>query len=377
MIKLGEAQFALLLLSLLVTLYLVLLNVNRTRLNEVFSRARWLMAVGTALLTAQFAIQYGGGFRASSLTMGVLVNLLLFTPACYFINIAILYLQRQGRITRREWLIGPAGYGLILVLLLGGAFFDRHDETEEDLLRGAELVSAALLSITLFYYYGLQYIEYRRTRRVLANYYDYDTENLQVWLERHSLGMMVLLGILLPVCIFLPPKLVTLYGLGIFVFVFFNIMNFVCYGVSRDANQVVEAEESDDETKMEEQEEATPLPDEERQRVETAVSQWLKDGGHLKKGITMQTVVSEMHLPRHLMTAWLRTTEQELFHPWLTHLRIEHAKRLIKEHPEWSNDYIAQQCGFSSRNYFQTVFKKQMDMTPSQYLRMVAPDFLK
>ena len=123
MIKLGEAQFALLLLSLLLTIYLVLLNVNRTRLNEVFSRARWLMAVGTALLTEQFAIQYGGGFRASSLTMGVLVNLLLFTPACYFINIAILYLQRQGRITRREWLIGPAGYGLILVLLLGGGIF--------------------------------------------------------------------------------------------------------------------------------------------------------------------------------------------------------------------------------------------------------------
>ena len=131
MIKLEEAQFALLLLSLLVTIYLVLLNVNRTRLNEVFSRARWLMAVGTALLTAQFAIQYGGGFRAASLTMGVLVNLLLFTPACYFINIAILYLQRQGRITRREWLIGPVGYGLMLLLLMGGVFLTGITGQEE------------------------------------------------------------------------------------------------------------------------------------------------------------------------------------------------------------------------------------------------------
>lgn len=79
MIRLEEGQISLLLISLLLTLYLVLLNVNRTKLNEVFSRARWLMAVGTALLTIQFAIQYAGGFRASSLTMGVLVNLLLFT----------------------------------------------------------------------------------------------------------------------------------------------------------------------------------------------------------------------------------------------------------------------------------------------------------
>lgn len=42
MIKLEEGQISLLLISLLLTLYLVLLNVNRTKLNEVFSRARWL-----------------------------------------------------------------------------------------------------------------------------------------------------------------------------------------------------------------------------------------------------------------------------------------------------------------------------------------------
>ena len=183
----------------------------------------------------------------------------------------------------------------------------------------------------LFYYYALQYLEYRRTKRVLANYYDYDTENLLVWLERHSLGMMVLLGLLLPVIIFLPSTITTLYALGIFIFIFFNVMNFICYGVSCDAHQVVEAEQNNDETKKEEEAEPALLTDEERQRVETAVDQWLKDGGHLKKGITMQTAVSEMHVPRHLMTAWLKTTDQELFYPWLTHLRIEHVKQLIKD----------------------------------------------
>ena len=35
----------------------------------------------------------------------------------------------------------------------------------------------------------------------------------------------------------------------------------------------------------------------------------------------------------------------------------EEAKKVLKEHPDWSNDYVAQHCGFSSRTYFQKKFK--------------------
>ena len=38
-------------------------------------------------------------------------------------------------------------------------------------------------------------------------------------------------------------------------------------------------------------------------------------------------------------------------------------------HPQWSNDIIAEQCGFGSRSYFQTVFKKQTGMTPSEFIK--------
>ena len=81
-----------------------------------------------------------------------------------------------------------------------------------------------------------------------------------------------------------------------------------------------------------------------------------------------ETVVADMHIPRYQLAAWLKTTEWELFNPWLTHLRIEEAKRVMKEHPDWSNDAIANQCGFSSRTYFQNVFHKQTGMTPSEFV---------
>lgn len=107
---------------------------------------------------------------------------------------------------------------------------------------------------------------------------------------------------------------------------------------------------------------------EELQHVEAAVNKWTERRGHLKNGITVQTAADSMHIPRYLFTAWLKTTEQEIFNPWLTNLRIEEAKRLLTDHPDWSNDVIAEHCGFSSRSYFQKVFHKQTGLTPVQYI---------
>jgi AraC-like DNA-binding protein len=42
--------------------------------------------------------------------------------------------------------------------------------------------------------------------------------------------------------------------------------------------------------------------------------------------------------------------------------------RLLVQHPEWSVDTIAEQCGFSSRNYFHRIFLKLTGQTPSQYV---------
>jgi AraC-like DNA-binding protein len=109
------------------------------------------------------------------------------------------------------------------------------------------------------------------------------------------------------------------------------------------------------------------MNEEERVRIEQAVAKWVNQGGYKQCGITIQTTASEMHLSRYQFTAWLKTTDQELFNPWLMNLRIEEAKHLLAEHPDWSNDNIALACGFSSRSYFQNVFHKQTGMTPAQF----------
>lgn len=83
--------------------------------------------------------------------------------------------------------------------------------------------------------------------------------------------------------------------------------------------------------------------------------------------LNIQAVADEMHLPRPLLTAWLKTTEWELFATWLNQLRIEEAKKVLREHSDWSNDYVAQHCGFSNRQYFHKKFKELTGLTPSEW----------
>ena len=368
MIKLEEIQFGLLLLTSMMTIYLMFLEINQTKGNAVFNRARWLMAGGTGLLAIHFLLQFTLRFRESGTTQGVLVNLLFFPLACYLINIAILYLQRQGAIRRHEWWMGLGAYAVIILLLVVPAIINGVSLlTETNALIWGERISVLIFIAMLIYYYILQYKDYRRMKRMLDNFYDYDKAQLVRWLSIYSLGMMLLIALILPVVIFSSPVVYGIYGIVIFVFVFFNVFNFICFGVSADAQQVQLAEQNAHESKTDSGSSSMMLSDADYQQVAKAVEEWVAMGGHLHSGITMQTAANEMHKPRYQLSAWLKTTPYELFNPWLTHLRIEEAKKLLKAHPEWSNDIIAENCGFTTRNYFQTVFKKSIGMTPAEY----------
>ena len=107
---------------------------------------------------------------------------------------------------------------------------------------------------------------------------------------------------------------------------------------------------------------------EEHNRIDAIVNRWIEAGNHLRSGITIQIAADEMKIPRYQFSAWLKNTEQELFSPWLTYLRVEEAKRQMLAHPDWSNDNIAEHCGFGSRSYFQTVFRKNTGMTPMEFV---------
>ncbi|UTE77468.1 response regulator [Rossellomorea sp. KS-H15a] len=55
------------------------------------------------------------------------------------------------------------------------------------------------------------------------------------------------------------------------------------------------------------------------------------------------------------------------FTDYLNHFRIQKAKQLILENPDWSLFNIAEMVGFSSQHHFSNSFKKIEGITPSQF----------
>jgi len=362
-----KLQFSAILMLTLLTLQITLLMPSRVAKNPTINRSRWYLVTGIILLALQFLLQFIFGFRAIGITQAAMINLLFFIPCTSLFNLTMLNLQQQGHIERKTWAVA-IGTTVITWALLGGTVLIDGEALLSDspMLRKAEYISGIIYSFMQIYYVYLLYRNDQRLRRVLDNYYDYTSRRVLLWMRRVAF-MLTLLVLGVPFLIFSSGIVLKIYSATIFLTIFYLVTAFAFYCVSNDANQVMVAEQTNDVASEEGEKTMPDISDEDKQRIAKKVEKWVANGGYLQSGLTIQKVADEMQLPRHQLATWLKTTEWELFNPWMTYLRIEEAKRVLKEHEDWSNDAVARQCGFASRIYFQQVFKKSTGMTPAQF----------
>jgi AraC family L-rhamnose operon regulatory protein RhaS len=49
---------------------------------------------------------------------------------------------------------------------------------------------------------------------------------------------------------------------------------------------------------------------------------------------------------------------------YLNHCRLDHAARILRQHPQRSVTSVAMECGFNSSQYFATCFRRRHRMPP-------------
>ena len=359
-------QFTAVMLMALMTVALAFWMPRRVNDDRVVNRSRWLMVAGLALLGLQFYLQLRYGFRKQGVTQAVFVNLLFFIPCATLISLALLNLQRQGRILLYEYLIGPAAWALAALLMVTvGQMNGQKLMSNTPEMRNAEMLASACYGIMQLCFAFLEIKELRRMRIALRNYYDRERSSLLNWM-RWSVAVLSLLALMAPILIYLQGLILAVYALMLFVGLFYMWLQFIGYIRTNAARRMREAEENEEEVVSSEMQ-SEEIVNDELPRIAEAAERWVAEEKYRSSGITIKTVAAEMGVHRYELTAWLKTTEHGQFSSWITYNRIEAAKRLLKENTDWSNEAVAQACGFSTRNYFQTVFKKEVGMTPSEY----------
>lgn len=382
MITLQMMQFTAVVLMLLLTVKLLFLRGWRIKSRQA-RQARWLMTTATALLFLHFAIQLKTGLRLMGITQSVMLNLAMLIPASHLFARAILLLQRRGQLSLADRWTGPAVWTVTMAMLAVAALTDGQPLLSDTLeLRLAERAGAVLYMLMQGYYTWRHSVSIVAMHRALHDYYDRDTDGMLRWMQYSIVGLM-LLALMVPVAIFSSGPGMLTVAFAVYFLMFYLVDSF-CFYLTSPAPERMQAAEQNAAEMEEELEnlnngkqtdagtaDAAVLSPEVMSEVEQAVEAWKARGGYCQTGLLQPLAAQAIGISRYRLTAWLH--QQGLkYTEWIAQLRVEEAKRTIAAHPDWSNDAVAQHCGFTDRTVLQRTFKRIEGITPQKYLENLA-----
>ena len=401
MITLQMMQFTAVVLMLLLTIKLLFLRERRIKSRQA-RQARWLMTTGTALLSLHFAIQLNTGLRLMGITQSVMLNLAMLIPASHLFARAILLLtssssvatrqneqvllrsllrplQPRGNLSLADRWTGPAVWTVTMAMLAVAALTDGQPLLSDTLeLRLAERAGAVLYMLMQGYYTWRHSVSLVAMHRALHDYYDRDTDGMLRWMQYSIVGLM-LLALMVPVAIFSSGPGMLAVAFAVYFLMFYLVDSFCFYLTSPAPERIQAAEQNaaevEEELRSLNNEKQTDagtayaavLSPEVMSEVEQAVEAWKARGGYCQTGLLQPLAAQAIGISRYRLTTWLH--QQGLkYTEWIAQLRVEEAKRIIAAHPDWSNDAVAQHCGFTDRTVLQRTFKRIEGITPQKYL---------
>lgn len=360
-------QFTAVVLMIGLTMKLFLLP-RRVEENVVTRKCRWLMLGGTTILGVQFFLQYMLGLRAMGVTQGVMLNLALFPLAAWMMALAVYRLLKRGKVSRADTYLGGVVWLTVLALMvLAKVVSGEPLLSDTPQMRLAEKVGSVLYMLMQFHYCARQMAGLRRIRHSLADYYDYDMSHLLVWMQI-SIFILDALALFVPAVIFFPGPWLAFFAIVFFFGTWYLVDSFCDYLKSSMPRKIQEAEESnpaDDEDDRDGVDDEA-IGEEAMIHADAAIARWIEQGNYRNVGLKMPDVAGQMDLPYYLLRSWLRRQNLK-FSDWMAGLRVEEAKRIIREHPSWTNETIASRCGFRDRTAFQRKFKDITGMTPADF----------
>ena len=83
---------------------------------------------------------------------------------------------------------------------------------------------------------------------------------------------------------------------------------------------------------------------------------WIERKGFLNTQMAVEDIAKELDMSVPQFRQYFKQVIGEDFRTWRVKKRIEHAKKLIQENPDWPVTRVAQESGFNDRSYFYQQF---------------------
>lgn len=101
---------------------------------------------------------------------------------------------------------------------------------------------------------------------------------------------------------------------------------------------------------------------------------WVEEKGFLDKDISVDEITRILGTDRNYLRYYFRTYIHNDFRTWRVELRIEEAKRIMKEQPELSLTQVGEMVGFNHRSNFFNQFQKMTGCSLSAYKEQISKE---
>ena len=347
--------------------YFLFAKTPEKKIFKNYLRSRQMMGIAMLLLSANYSVHFFFGIRFKNADSAILMNMSTYFLCYSLFSSALIMLLDRFYITKRRvwthiilWIVFSTLSGVVLFLLPSGII----QKISLFALAAWLVVFGVVLARRVI-------IAYRRAIRIFNETQADDIGAYIEWLSIFTYWA-VIFGVGCGLLTFLPDKYVFIWILSsipFYSYLFYSYQNYLLFyeQVENAFEQDMQSEEelltnSGIEPEMVSEE----VPGSYAEFIEK-VGNWIKTDGYVQQGLTIKELSKILYTNRTYLSAYIKTTYKMTFREWITSLRLEYAKNILKKHPEINIQKLAESSGFLSRSNFIKLFSEKEGCTPAKW----------
>ena len=378
--SLYQLQFACLIFMLVNAFIVAVSHLNVRWESRRYEHSRWMIVAAMIGLAMQYAVQMVFGFRAMHDNLGAVVNILIYTPCFSLISIGIYNIETTRANLRNMILMCSGIYAAILLVFCVEISLHHSLYIREGLY-----LMLALFCLSVIYCIFMIIREMIRRKKLLETMAATDMLPY-VRYSRASVIILWLAVLAMPVAIFSTTLLYIVGPVVLLALLFFNL-TFIALGNSyTPTEELLDKEEENsasartghmmpsggvslnkDKSSTTGTESLQQLSEERINFIRQRLDEWCADLGYKDSSVNMLTLSRMLCISKDELSVFFDQCMKSTFRIWLSEIRFNAAKKLMLDYPDYSNDIISVECGFSARTYLYRVFKTKEGCTPTEW----------
>ena len=367
-------QFACFIFMLINALILGITHLHMKWVNRRYEWSRWLILAGMMGLAIQYLLQMLLGFRAKSDDLGAIFNILVYTPCITTIAMGIYNIEATHANRRKMNIVCTCIYAAIIA-----AFCIGYSNSGSLNIGNWLYAMLVLFGANVAYCIYMIMIEMRKRKKMLELMTG-DDMLPYVRYARASVFTLFFSTLTMPFAILSTTLLYIIGPLALLSILFFNL-SFVALGYNYVpteelldkeeeesaalADEITESSDGQDVESADSKETLQPFSQERQAAIKEKLDKWCEELGYKDTTVNMFTLSRSLNISKNELSRYFTSCLNSTFRIWLAEVRFEAAKKMMLDYPDYNNDIISAECGFSSRSYLYRIFKEKEGCSPT------------